>query len=597
MEFTINDVVNAITGILFHDYVVYALLATGLLFTLWSGFGQYRALTHGVSVIRGKFDKEDDPGAISHFQALSAALSATVGLGNIAGVALAVAIGGPGAVFWMWVIGILGMALKMTEVTQSMLTRDTSDPKNPHGGPMYVVDSLFKAAGGRLGATIGGVFCFTLVLSAITGGNMFQAWNVAAVTTQYFDVPGISNIEKTANFNPETFAIGIILAIIVGCVIVGGIKRIGSVAGKLVPFMCLLYLAAGLLVLLLNITQIPELLMLIVKHGVGIGDASASGAFLGGSFAYAMMWGVKRALFSSEAGQGSAPIAHAAAKCNEPVREGVVAGLEPFIDTLVVCTVTALIILSTGAWNRGPEATFAEQATISLALDDDEWKLATPPLPEKNEEAKRINQVDADEAGWSLNDSVFMLVRAGNNDDTGDNLHRVSGSVVHHDDGGFAVNWDSIDVQQDDDGNTVPVTLEGSGVWVNYPGASLTAHAFDRTIPGLGKWLVVIAAWLFAISTMISWSYYGEQGVIYVFGKEGMVSVFAVTLYRMAYTILVAVSTIGFITTDAELDMWTTLGLGAMLVANIPIMWIYGPKAMKAYHEYIGKLKRGEFDS
>ena len=125
----------------------------------------------------------------------------------------------------------------------------------------------------------------------------------------------------------------------------------------------------------------------------------------------------------------------------------------------------------------------------------------------------------------------------------------------------------------------------------------MTAHAFDRTIPGLGKWLVVIAAWLFAISTMISWSYYGEQGVIYVFGKEGVVNIFAVTFYRFAYTCLVAVSTLGFIKTDGELDMWTTLGLGAMLVANIPIMWIYGPKAMQAYHTYIGKLKRGEFDS
>jgi AGCS family alanine or glycine:cation symporter len=601
MEFTISDVVSAIGGIFFHVNVVYALLATGLLFTLWSGFGQYRALTHGVSVIRGKFDKEDDPGAISHFQALSAALSATVGLGNIAGVAIAVAVGGPGAVFWMWVIGILGMALKMTEVTQSMLTRDTSDPNNPHGGPMYVIDSLFKKAGGRLGATIGGIFCFTLVLSAITGGNMFQAWNVANVTTQYFEIPGISNIEKSDVFNPETFTIGIILAIIVGCVIIGGIKRIGSVAGKLVPFMCLLYLSAGLLVLLMNITQIPELLMLIVKHGLGFGNASASGAFLGGSFGLAFMWGVKRALFSSEAGQGSAPIAHAAARCKEPVREGVVAGLEPFIDTLVVCTVTALIILATGAWNRGPEATFAEQATISLSLEDDEWKLVTPALPKKNEEAKRINMIAESDSGWSLNDSVFMMVRADENvtssGSTGDNLHRVSGSVVHHEDGGFAVNWDSIDVQQDEDGNTVPVSLESSGVWVNYPGASLTAHAFDRTIPGLGKWLVVIAVWFFAISTMISWSYYGEQGVIYVFGKEGMVSIFAVTLYRVAYTILVAVSTIGFITTDAELDMWTTLGMGAMLVANIPIMWIYGPRAMKAYHEYIGKLKRGEFDS
>jgi AGCS family alanine or glycine:cation symporter len=190
-----------------------------------------------------------------------------------------------------------------------------------------------------------------------------------------------------------------------------------------------------------------------------------------------------------------------------------------------------------------------------------------------------------------------MLVRAGHDSDSGDNLHRVSGNVIRNDNGGFGVRWDSFDVSQDEDGNQIPVTLESNGVWANYPGASLTAHAFDRTIPGLGKWLVVIAAWLFAISTMISWSYYGEQGVIYVFGKEGVVNIIAVTFYRFAYTCLVAVSTLGFIKTDGELDMWTTLGLGAMLVANIPIMWIYGPKAMRAYHEYIGKLKRGEFDN
>ena len=597
MQFTLNDVVNALNGIFFSETVVYALLATGLLFTFWSGFGQYRALTHGVSVIKGKYDKHDDPGAISHFQALSAALSATVGLGNIAGVALAVALGGPGAIFWMWVIGVLGMALKMTEVIQSMLSRDISDPDNPHGGPMYVVDSLFKGAGGRFGATIGGIFCITLVLSAITGGNMFQAWNVAAVTTQYFDLPVVSAMEKTHNFNPETFTIGAILAIVVGCVIIGGIKRIGAVAGKLVPFMCVVYLIAGLFVLVLNIGQIPELLMLIVKYGVGLGDAPASGAFLGGTIGYAAMWGVKRALFSSEAGQGSAPIAHAAAKCDEPVREGVVAGLEPFIDTLVVCTVTALIILSSGAWNRGPEAHFAEDAAIQLSLEDDEWALATPALPHKTDEAKHTNGVAESDSGWSVNDSVFMIVRNHHTDETGDNLHRVNGSVVKNDDGSFGVKWDSIPLKHDDDGNQFDATLEHSGVFVDYPGATLTAHAFDRTVPGLGKWLVVFAAWLFAISTMISWSYYGEKGIIFIFGKEGSVSIIAVTFYRIAYTLLVAVSTIGFIKTDAELDMWTTLGLGAMLVANIPIMWIYGPKAMRAYHDYIGKLKKGEYDS
>ncbi len=597
MEFATNDVINAINGIFFHDYVVYALLATGVLFTLWTCFGQYRALTHGVQVTRGTFDKEDDPGAISHFQALSAALSATIGLGNIAGVALAIALGGPGAVFWMWVIGLLGMALKMTEVTQSMLSRDLSDPENPHGGPMYVVDSLFKKAGGRFGATIGGIFCFTLVLSAITGGNMFQAWNVAAVTTQYFDVPGVSEMAKTDGFNPETFAIGILLAFIVGSVTIGGIKRIGSVAGKLVPFMCGLYLIAGIIVLLMNFAVIPEIIMEIFKYGLGFGNASAGGAFIGGTFGYAMMWGIKRALFSSEAGQGSAPVAHAAAKCEEPVREGVVAGLGPFVDTLVVCTVTALIILATGAWNRGPEATFADDSGVSLTLDGENWNLSTPVLPHKNEEAKTINRVSDEETGWSLNDSVFMMFNAGENEDSGNTLHRVSGTIIKNENGDLAVDWDSITVKENENGETVSPTLNSNGVWANYPGASLTAHAFDRTIPGLGKWLVVIACWLFAISTMISWSYYGEQGVVYVFGKEGIVSTFAVTLYRIIYTVLVAVSTIGFITTDAELDMWTTLGLGAMLVVNIPIMWIYGPKAMKAYHEYIGKLKRGEFDS
>ena len=597
MEFTTNDVVNTINGIFFHDYVVYALLATGVLFTLWTGFGQYRALTHGVEVTRGKYDKKDDPGAISHFQALSAALSATIGLGNIAGVALAIALGGPGAVFWMWVIGLLGMALKMTEVTQSMLSRDLSDPDNPHGGPMYVVDSLFKKAGGRFGATIGGIFCITLILSAITGGNMFQAWNVAAVTTQYFDVPGLSEMENNDGFNPETFAIGIALAIIVGIVIIGGIKRIGSVAGKLVPFMCGLYLIAGIIVLLMNITAIPEIIMQIFKYGLGFGDASAGGAFIGGTFGYAMMWGIKRALFSSEAGQGSAPVAHAAAKCEEPVREGIVAGLGPFVDTLVVCTVTALIILATGAWNRSAETTFADDAPVSLTLDGAAWTLSTPALPHKNEEAKNTNLVDDEETGWSLNDSVFMMVQAGANENTGNYQHRIEGTVVKNDNGELAVTWETIDLELDEDGNQIPVTLMGNGVWENYPGASLTAHAFDRSIPGLGKWLVVIACWLFAISTMISWSYYGEQGMIYIFGKEGAVSTFAVTFYRMAYTILIAVSTIGFITTDAELDMWTTLGLGAMLVANIPIMWIYGPKAMRAYRTYIGKLKRGEFNS
>ena len=169
-----NDVLEVVNGVIWADWVLYTVLGTGLLFTIWSGVCQYRALTHGVAVIAGRYDDPEDPGVISHFQALSAALSATGGLGNIGGVAIAIAIGGPGAVFWMWVVGLAGMALKCTEVTQSMLFRNTDDPDNPHGGPMFVVSEGMKQWGlGALGRFVGVLFCLTLLISAVTGGNMF----------------------------------------------------------------------------------------------------------------------------------------------------------------------------------------------------------------------------------------------------------------------------------------------------------------------------------------------------------------------------------------------------------------------------------------
>ena len=620
----VNGFISDLNNLLFHDYVVFALLGTGVLFTAWSVFGQYRALTHGTQVTRGKYDDPDDPGAINHFQALSAALSATVGLGNIGGVAVAVALGGPGAIFWMWVIGVVGMALKMTEVTQSMIFRNTHDPDNPHGGPMFVVKKGLAAEGAGvlgmlagilfavviaglgvlsgnpivmavtgavalvvlvlgftaravLGSAIGGLFCVTLLISAITGGNMFQSFNVAEVTHQYF---------PTA---PKP-AIGVLLAIIVGLVIIGGIKRIGAVAGRLVPAMCALYLLAGVVVLALFIGDIPGLLVMIVRHGIGLDQASPSGAFLGGAFGYAAIWGIKRALFSSEAGQGSSPIAHSAAKCDEPVREGVVAGLEPFIDTIVVCTMTALIILSTGAWNRDAEANFTVTDNVRFVQDTVEegeaqtWTLNTPALPSKTDNAKRISQVPAADSGWTEGDQIFMLVTGADNEDTGANLYQITGTVAGQADGTFTVEWDKFSAE------TEPALVSGD-VFVTYIGAGLTAHAFDRAIPGLGMWLIILASWLFAVSTMISWSYYGEQGVVYLFGDKP----FVILLYKFVYCLLIFASTLPFIRTEAELDMWTTLGLGAMLVANIPIMLIFGAMAMKSYHSYIGKLKRGEF--
>ena len=543
-------------AVLWAQPVLFALLGTGVLFTIWSGVAQYRALTHGVGVVRGKYDHEDDPGAISHFQALSAALSATVGLGNIGGVALAIALGGPGAVFWMWVVGFFGMAIKITEVTLSMLYRNTDDPDNPHGGPMWVISKGLPGIAPKLagvGKTIGVIFCLTLLVSTATGGNMFQAWNVGEITHAYFGVPSIVT--------------GIVLAVIVGAVIIGGIKRIGRVAGTLVPFMVALYLIAGIYVLAVNFEKIPEMFALIITGAFN--PQQATGAFIGGTVAYGFLIGMKRALFSNEAGQGSSPIAHSAARTKEPVREGVVAGLEPFIDTIVVCTFTALIILSTGVWNRDAAAVLDVEPNITK-LADGSWQVETVDAPESDE--------------LPVGESVYLIVEADPNGDTGNNLHKLNGTVIAAEDGTKQIQWSPLVTS----GGPAMTDL---GVYPNYVGATMTAKAFDTVQPGLGMWLVTLASWLFAISTMISWSYYGEQGMVYLAGEKSVLP------YKIVFCGLIILATFGLIETDTDLDNMTGVGTGVMLFANVPIMWIMGYQAMRAYKAYIARLKGGEFEA
>ncbi len=552
---TFNAILADINAVLWHDYVLLIVLGVGALLLIWSRFAPWVALTHGVQVLRGKYDNPDDPGAINHFQALSAALSATVGLGNIGGVAVAISLGGPGAVFWMWVVGLAGMAIKTVEVTQSMIFRNTNDPDNPHGGPMFVVSHGLAEMNPGLagvGRIIGYIFCLTLLVSTVTGGNMFQAWNVGTVTELNFGVPEL--------------ATGLVLAIITGLVIIGGIKRIGAVAGKLVPFMCALYVVAGLYVLLLNFSQIPGLFRLIFASAFN--PIEAQGAFLGGTMGYAFLWGMKRALFSNEAGQGSAPIAHAAAKTDEPVREGIVAGMEPFIDTILVCTLTALVILSSGAWNRPPEGQFSVPPEI-VEAGPGAWTIRSSDL--------QANDVTR----WTAGQDVFMVLAAGAaNPDTNNDLVQLHG-VVQDSGSVRTVRWDAI-------GSPTRPVIVDPGVHVVYTGASLTSHAFDRVQPGLGRWLVTVAAWLFAISTMISWSYYGEQGVVFLLGARW------VQAYKIVYCFLILVATSGFITTDVELDGLTSLGTGVMLFANIPIILIFSRRAMREYHDYLRRLRSGE---
>ncbi|MDX9910268.1 MAG: amino acid carrier protein [Phycisphaerales bacterium] len=553
------DVLNAINGVLWHTYVLYVLLGVGILFTVWSGFGQYRAITHGTAVVRGKYDDKDDPGAINHFQALSTALSATVGLGNIAGVAIAISVGGPGAVFWMWVTGLVGMCLKLTEVTQAMMFRDTTDPENPRGGAMWVCKKGFakiNPALAPLGVAAGAIFCITLLISTVTGGNIFQAWNVADIGFAYFGIP--------------KFVSTLVLTLGVGVVIVGGIKRIGDVAGRIVPFMCVAYVLAGLYVIVTNAGEIPAMFALIFREAFN--PSEASGAFLGGAMGYGFLKGMQRALFSNEAGQGSAPIAHAAAKTDEPVREGVVAGLEPFIDTLVVCTITAMVILLSGAWNRAPALAFKGEPPIAVLDAEGKWEF--PPTA--------VYAQDENEAAGQLRtgNEVYLVVEAGANEETGGKRHKIKGKLSGDPDAGFVALWDAVKLPE-------APTIAIEGVYFDFNGATLTAKAYDRVLPGLGLWVVPIVAFLFAFSTIISWSYYGEQGVTYLFGQGSVLP------YRIVYCLLVLVSSSALINSKTIEDI-STLGTGVMLWANIPIMLIFGPMAMKEYHNYMGRLKRGE---
>ncbi|MEL6869995.1 MAG: amino acid carrier protein [Pseudomonadota bacterium] len=541
-------------ALLWAQPVLFVLLGTGVLFTFWSGFAQYRALTHGTAVVRGKYDNPDDPGAISHFQALSAALSATVGLGNIGGVALAIALGGPGAIFWMWVVGFFGMAIKITEVTLSMLYRNTDDPDNPHGGPMWVVSKGLAKINPKftaLGKFIGVIFCLTLLVSTATGGNMFQAWNVGEITESYFGLP--------------SYVTGIILAVIVGAVILGGIKRIGKVAGTLVPFMVALYLLAGTWVLIVNADQIPTMFALIITGAFN--PQEATGAFIGGTVAYGFLIGMKRALFSNEAGQGSSPIAHSAAKTDEPVREGIVAGLEPLIDTVVVCTFTALIILSTGVWNRDAAGTLNAEPFIAKTSEG-VWQIEPSPAPAGDD--------------YVVGSAVYVVVEADANGDTGNNLHKAEGTIIEGPTGPLIefAPFDSV----------MAPAMTDMGVYSSYVGATMTAKAFDSVQPGLGKWLVTLASWLFAISTMISWSYYGEQGMVYLAGEK------SVLFYKLVYCSLIVIATLGLIETDVDLDNMTGVGTGVMLFANVPITLLLGYQAMNAYKRYIARLKAGDVD-
>ncbi|HUO85880.1 MAG TPA: amino acid carrier protein, partial [Thermoanaerobaculia bacterium] len=323
-------------------FLVIALLGTGIFLTVRLSFIQLRRLGHGFAVTSGKYDDPEEPGDVAHFQALTTALSATVGIGNIAGVAIAIHWGGPGALFWMWVTAFLGMAIKYTEVTLAQHYRDVGPDRDPRrwegsvsGGPMYYMERGLGGMGwGRAAKFLAVFFAIALTITSFLTGNAVQANTVADTMMSEFGI--------------APWLTGVSTSLIVGLVIIGGIRRIGRVTAVLAPLMATVYVLGALAILAMNAAEIPGTFGLIFREAF---NPSAGVAGTGvGALLFTMMWGVRRGLFSNESGQGSAPIAHAAAKTDEPVSEGSVALLEPFIDTLVICTMTGLVILVTGVW-------------------------------------------------------------------------------------------------------------------------------------------------------------------------------------------------------------------------------------------------------
>ncbi len=311
--------------------IVVVLLTGGLVFTFYFRFINIRGFKHSIDIIKGKYDNPNDTGQISHFQALTSALSATIGLGNIAGVAVAVSLGGPGAVFWMVFIAFFSMSAKFVSCTLGQLYRQINDDGSVSGGPMYYIDKGLSEKGlGGLGKILGGMYAIFIIGGAFGGGNMFQANQSYELFGKMIGLPN--------------YLYGIILAILVGTVIIGGIKRIGQTTEKIVPFMVVLYVGASLFIILTNLDKLSGVLSSIINQAFS--PDAAYGGFIG-----ALVTGIKRAVFSNEGGVGSASIAHSAAKTNEPVREGIVAMIGPFIDTIVVCFMTASVILITADIN------------------------------------------------------------------------------------------------------------------------------------------------------------------------------------------------------------------------------------------------------
>jgi len=520
------------------QWFAFLLLGTGLFFTLYLRFPQIRFFRHATKIVRGTFDRRGDEGDTTHFQALATALSGTVGTGNIAGVAYAIFLGGPAALFWMLVTAMFGMTTKFVEVTLSHKYRVKTQDGSMAGGPMFYMSQrltnfrlLNKIKLGKFANWMAVIFALCTVLSSFGTGNLPQINSIAG------------SIKTT--FNIDYWITGLVLAILLGLVIIGGIKRIAQVTSRLVPGMALIYFAGALLVIFYNYENIiPSFFSIFEDIFTG---TAAVGGFLGANFAYAFNRGVNRGLFSNEAGQGSAPIAHASARAHEPVSEGMVAILEPFIDTIVICTLTGLVILSSGAWNLKYDNTFQVADMQVLAGHYEESN--------ENDKESVFRHV-SDQKPVPLFSGELIV-------DNGKITNPVT--LIH-------ARSFSEDVLVYKNGELYKGIIEVNNGMVNdelgainFSGKSLihsaplTTEAFTNSFLGdYGRYIVSIGILLFAFSTAISWSYYGDRAITFLFGSKYVI------FYHIVYVIGFFIASF----TDTTI-IWTFSGI-AIALMTIP---------------------------
>lgn len=475
------------------------LLATGVFFTLYLGFPQIRYFKHAIGVTTGKFDKDGARGDTSHFQALSTALSGTVGTGNIGGVALALHLGGPAALFWMWMTAFFGMTSKFVEVTLSHKYRTQTEDGTMAGGPMYYMEKGLNMKWLAI------IFAIATVLSSFGTGNLPQINSIA------------SGLESTFNLDPLVTAS--VLSVLLALVIIGGISRIAKVAAAIVPTMAFIYLIGAFAVIIPNIANIvPSFLSIFENAFTG---SAATGGFLGATFAYAFDRGVNRGLYSNEAGQGSAPIAHAAARTDEPADEGMVSILEPFIDTIVICTITGLVILSSDVWTEKFENNFdrADMTFVAGSFQEtnpDDVQTLFGYLSGDSSGASSYSGEISLQQGVVQNSSDFTLLAA----------RSVAENTIYSREGEPVTGVVTVSGGQLDD-TTIVVT--GESLLHSVP---LTTRAFTRGLFGdFGQYIVSVGLMLFAFSTAIAWSYYGDRAMNYLLGPKSVLP------YRIVYVL------------------------------------------------------------